>query len=274
MAFWNNLLPQNSQGPLFIGILNVTPDSFSDGGHFQSVESALTQARKLIEAGAGMLDVGAESTRPGAASVSTREEWARLEPVLLALRGAFPGTPLSLDTRHPETARRGLNAGVAVLNDVTGFSDPAMLDLARTSQCGLIAMRSRREGDGLFMPPYDGPGRPVADALQELRDVRNRLTLLAKIDPSRILLDPGFGFGTTYQEDLALWEALPQLPALLSWPKEQFCIGVSRKRFLAWRNGSPNLPAADRDVLTSEAHAEARSLGYRIFRTHALPPRP
>lgn len=266
---WGPLL---AEGPLFIGILNVTPDSFSDGGRFQSVETAVAQAHRLIEAGAGMLDVGAESTRPGATPIHGEEEWARLEPVLQALLEAFPGTPLSLDTRHATTAERGLHTGVAILNDVTGFTDPAMLDLARRSGCGLIAMRSLPDGDSFFMPPYEGPGRPLAEAIQELRDVRDRLILQAQLDPARILLDPGFGFGTTYDEDLALWEALPQFPTLLSWPKAQFCIGVSRKRFLAWRNGSPDLPAADRDVLTSEAHAEAQSHGYRIFRTHALAP--
>ena len=262
--------PFVKEGPLFIGILNVTPDSFSDGGRFQAPEAALTQARRLIEAGAGMLDVGAESTRPGAASVDATEEWIRLEPVLQVLRQAFPGTPLSLDTRHATTAERGLYTGVAVLNDVTGFSDPAILDLASTSHCGVIAMRSRREGDHFFMPPYDGPGRPMDTAIQELRDVRDRLTLQAQIAPSRILLDPGFGFGTTYSEDQALWEALPQLPALLSWPDAQFCIGISRKRFLAWRNDTQDLPPSERDALTQEAHGEAINLGYKVFRTHQV----
>lgn len=273
MTFWDELLPPGSCGPLFIGILNVTPDSFSDGGRFFAPDAALTQALRLIEAGAGMLDVGAESTRPGAMQVDPEEEWRRLDPVLKGLREALPQVPLSLDTRHPETARRGLEAGVAVLNDVTGFSDPAMLDLARNSQCGLIAMRSRPDGAGFFMPRYDGSGRPLAEAIQELQDVRDRLTLQTQIDPRRILLDPGFGFGTTFQEDQALWEALPQLPLLLSWPKDRFCLGISRKRFLAWRNGTPDLPAPARDLLTREAHQEAMDQGFRVFRTHAVNPR-
>lgn len=268
MAFWNERLPQNSQGPLFIGILNVTPDSFSDGGRFQSPEAAVVQARRLVEAGAGMLDVGAESTRPGAASVSAAEEWARLEGVIKALREALPDTSLSLDTRHFETAQRGLNAGVAVLNEVTGFSDPAMLDLARGSDCGLIAMRSTQREGRLLMPPYEGP--PAGDPAAELRRVRDRL-LGAGIDPHRILLDPGFGFGTTFEGDSALWADLPHLPARLDWPVDRFCLGISRKRFLAWRNGTSHLPPAARDSLTTQAHAEAAALGYRFFRTHSLP---
>ena len=119
--------------------------------------SALAQARALVQSGARMLDLGSESTRPGAASIDANTEWGRLEPVLGALAKALPDTPLSLDTRHAEVAARGLKAGAAIINDVTGFSDPDMLDLARASSCGLIAMRSRRKGLGFHMPPYDDP---------------------------------------------------------------------------------------------------------------------
>ncbi len=256
-------------GPLLVGILNLTPDSFSDGGRFQAPEAALAQARALEAAGARMLDVGAESTRPGASPVAPAEEWARLEPVLALLRRELPALPLSLDTRHPETAARGLEAGVAVLNDVTGFSDPALLELARTSACGLIAMRSRSAEGALVMPPYGDPApRGAAACVEELAALRDRL-LGAGLDPGRLLLDPGFGFGTTFQEDLALWGALPGLPDRLDWPPERFCLGLSRKRFLAWRAGEPSLPPAERDDLTARAQREARAWGYRIFRTHA-----
>jgi dihydropteroate synthase len=251
-----------------VGILNVTPDSFSDGGRFAAPEAALAQARALVEAGARMLDLGAESTRPGAALVDPEAEWARLEPVLAGLHRLLPGLPLSLDTRHAAVAGRGLAAGVAVLNDVTGFSDPAMLDLASTRSCGLIAMRSRREGGGFHMPPYGDPAPKDADqATAELRVVRDRL-LAAGLGPERVLLDPGFGFGTTFLEDRALWEALPRLPGDLVWPSERFCIGISRKRFLALRAGQPDLRPDQRDGLTARAHAEAASWGYRAFRTH------
>jgi dihydropteroate synthase len=199
--------------------------------------------------------------------VTPEAEWNRLEPILRALREAFPATPLSLDTRHAPTAEQGLNEGVAVLNDVTGFSDPALLDLVRNSACGLIAMRSTLRDGHLVMPPYPGPmhGDPEA----ELRAVRDRL-LAAHIAPSRLLLDPGFGFGTTFEGDRALWASLPLLPALLDWPVDRFCLGLSRKRFLAWRAGNPELGPMDRDALTAEAHLEALALGYRVLRTHSV----
>lgn len=256
--------PSLAEGPLYIGILNVTPDSFSDGGHFQTAEAAVAQARTLIASGARMVDVGAESTRPGALPVSQEAEWARLGPVLATLRHALPDLPLSLDTRHAETARRGLEAGVAVLNDVTGFSDSALLALAQSSTCGLIAMRSTRRGDGCHMPPYGGPAQ--ADPVAELQALRQHLPF----GPDRLLLDPGFGFGTTFADDQALWTGLRDLPRALDWPADRFCLGVSRKRFLAWRAGTPDLPPAQRDGLTREAHREALDLRFRIFRTHRI----
>ncbi len=270
-CFFSEEGPLSPGGPFFIGILNITPDSFSDGGRFLAPGMALAQAVKLVASGARMLDIGAESTRPGAAVVPWLEEWARLEPVISTLQEGLPGIPLSLDTRHARVAAKGLDAGISVLNDVAGFSDPGMFELARDSDCGLIAMRSRMKDGSLWMPEYsDSAPRNADQALVELRNVRDRL-LGSNIEPERILLDPGFGFGTTYAEDSALWGLLPELPALLSWPQERFCIGISRKRFLAWRNGTPALPPIDRDGLTGLAHREAESMGYRIFRTHELP---
>lgn len=257
--------------PLHLGILNLTPDSFSDGGRFQGREAALAQARLLAEAGVGLLDLGAESTRPGAEPLDPDLEWVRLEPVVRALGTELPRVPLSLDTRHVEVAQRGVAAGISVLNDVTGFSDPGLLALARGGSWGLIAMRSRRVGEAFHMPPYGGPGEPDATVwVEELRAVRDRL-LGAGIAQERILLDPGFGFGTTYADDTALWELLPELPERLDWPVERFCIGISRKRFVAWRSGQPDLPPPLRDAATEALHAEARGHGYRVFRAHALP---
>ena len=264
---WGPLL---KGGPLFIGILNLTPDSFSDGGRYADPVSALARARGLVAEGAGMLDLGAESTRPGAEPLDATTEWGRMGPVLSVLRAALPDTPLSLDTRHALVAEKGLAAGARVINDVTGFSDPDMLILAKASACGLIAMRSRREGHGFHMPAYWDPSpRDSAAVIAELREVRDRLRE-AGIADDRVLLDPGFGFGTTFLEDLALWEALPGLPLALDWPSERICLGLSRKRFLAARAGSPGLPPDQRDGLTASAHAEACQWGYRVFRTHAM----
>jgi len=257
--------------PLYLGIVNVTPDSFSDGGRFLDPERALEHAQDLVTRGARMLDLGAESTRPGAGSLDESAEWARLATILEFLGQSLSNIPVSLDTRHAQTAKRGLASGVSVLNDVTSFSDPNLERLACKSTCGLIAMRSRSQGDGLYMPEYGGTGLDSArEAIRELQQIRDRL-LKAGIDPERILLDPGFGFGTTYKEDLALWKALPELPSRLEWPVERFCIAVSRKRFLAWRADQPDMPPRDRDDLTHRAHEEALALGYRVFRTHSLP---
>ncbi len=258
--------------PFYLGILNVTPDSFSDGGAYIAPAQALEQARTLVDQGAGMLDLGAESTRPGAMPLAEHEEWQRLQPTMERIRQALPKTLLSVDTRHAEPALRALALGASVLNDVSGFSDPALLNLASGSGCGLIAMRSRNRDGALFMPDYRARGpRDASAAIQELREVRDRL-LHAGINPERILLDPGFGFGTTFDEDSALWDCLPQLPSMLDWPVERFCIAISRKRFLAFRAGQPELPPSERDELTRQAHMEATALGYRVFRSHALPP--
>lgn len=263
---WGPLL---EGGPLFIGILNLTPDSFSDGGRYLAPASALTQAQRLVAAGARMLDLGAESTRPGSAVVDAATEWSRLEPALTVLQEVLPGIPLSLDTRHAAVAAKGLDAGIAVINDVAGLADPAMLELAASSACGLIAMRSRRQGDGFLMPPYDDPTPKDASlAIAELIEVRDRLRA-AGIADQRLLLDPGFGFGTTFAEDLALWNALPRLPVALAWPADRICIGISRKRFLAARADTALAPD-QRDALTAAAHSEAARWGYRVFRTHAI----
>lgn len=264
--------PLDLTEPLPLGILNLTPDSFSDGGCHLAPADALRQGERLLREGARALDLGAESTRPGAGVLDAEAEWERLAPGLEALRARLPKAVLSLDTRHAAVALKGLGRGAAVLNDVTGFEDDGLRRLAQHSACGLIAMRSRREGSGFLMPDYGGPGHASAEpALAELRAVRDRL-LRDGIAPERILLDPGFGFGTTHREDEALWEALPRMPELLQWPAERICIAISRKRFVAWHTGQPELPPAQRDAATHALHREAEALGYRVFRTHALPP--
>jgi dihydropteroate synthase len=254
-----------------MGILNLTPDSFSDGGHYTDPRAALAQARRLVEGGCGLLDLGAESTRPGAEPVAPGEEMARLGPALDLVRGQWPALPLSLDTRHASVARWGLERGIGILNDVCGFRDPDMARAATESGCTVIAMRSRMTGGHFHMPPYGGPGRTDAlEILREMRELRDRLLALP-LDPGRIILDPGFGFGTTFGEEQALWEALPDLPGLLDWPVERFCIALSRKRFVAWRAGTPDLAPEARDGLTAEAHEQAMDMGYRLFRTHRPP---
>ena len=250
-----------AEGPLFIGILHLTPDSVSDGGRHASPEAALAQSRHLLSKGFRMLDLGAESTRPGAEPLEAGVEWERLRPALSLLRRELPDVPLSVDTRHAEVAERALDLGAAVLNDVTGFRDAAMLELSAKRDCGLIAMRSRMDGKHFVMPPYEAEGERTADrALSELAEIRNRLRA-AGIADARVALDPGFGFGTTFTEDATLWEALRGLP-------DRLCIGVSRKRFTAFKVGQQDLPPEERDGLTAALHAEAAARGARIFRSH------
>ena len=256
-------------GLLFLGILNVTPDSFSDGGRYITSGAAITQALHLVGLGASIIDIGAESTRPGAVAVAPDIEWNRLEAVVRTIRNELPHVPISLDTRSALVAERGLDAGVAIINDVSGFQDSKMLQVVKSSNCGLIAMRSRIKNGNNTMPPYDqqGKSRPN-NVIKELKSIQSKL-LSHNIDKERIILDPGFGFGTSFVEDSATWNSLGAIPKTLDWPIERFCIGLSRKRFLAWRSGNASTPPIDRDNLTAQAHREAIALGYRIFRTHA-----
>lgn len=255
----------------FLGILNLTPDSFSDGGLWSDPRAAVAHGLDLLSQGAWGLDLGAESTRPGAAPLDSEAEWDRLRPVLIRLRQEAPHARLSVDTRHALVAERALDAGADMLNDVTGFRDPALRVLALRAPGGVIAMRSRQDADGTFvMPPYGNPGNASPAAMvDELAAIRDRL-LAQGLPPERIWLDPGFGFGTTFREDRAFWEALPSLPEKLRWPQAQICIGISRKRFTAWMLGEPDRPPLARDGITATLQAQAQTWGYTCFRTHTL----
>jgi dihydropteroate synthase len=200
--------------------------------------------------------------------VEAEEEWARLAPVIDALRNENPDGILSVDTRHHEVASMALAAGIDIINDVTGFQDPRMLELASESGCGLIAARARLRGRHISMPDYSDPSpKSSLAAIRELGDTKGRL-LDAGIDRERILLDPGFGFGTTFLEDRAIWEALPEIPAALDWPIERFCIGVSRKRFVAKCFGVDGNDLLDEK--TAHMHTIAMRIGYMVFRTHSV----
>ncbi|MDR2697236.1 MAG: dihydropteroate synthase [Holophagales bacterium] len=268
--YWE--LPRNKVrlGSLcYLAILNLTPDSFSDGGLFLDTDSALNHVGGLLAQGAQIIDIGAESTKPGSHPVEHKEEWARIAPIMSGIQKEHPDCLLSIDTRHTETARLALSLGADIINDVTGFQDPEMLELISNSNCGLIAMRIRMINGHIWMPDYSDPSPKDADsAIQELKIVRDRL-FNAGIEPERILLDPGFGFGTTFLEDQALWGALPEIPALLNWPVERFCIGISRKRFVArsFEVGENILL----DVKTAELNKNAVNIGYRVLRTHSIP---
>ena len=184
-----------------MGIVNVTPDSFSDGGQFFKPEEAVRRARNLIADGADIIDLGGESTRPGAEPLGWEEEWARVEPVLAALAGG--ATPISVDTYHPETAARAITAGAKIVNCVSAEAVPAMLELLAGNDVELVV-----------------PFRP-ADADRAAGDAQWRAVA------ARLYLDPMIGFGTTREEDLALLRAVPELAK-----RGRVLVGASRKRIV------------------------------------------
>ncbi len=205
-----------------VGILNITPDSFSDGGEFVRPEAALQQATKLFADGAALVDIGAESTRPGATPLSPDEEWQRLGPVLVPLMAKYPGK-LSLDTYHPETAEKALARGEIIINDVTGMNNPAMVEVVAKHKTGCII--SHLPGAD---PQAAHQGELVDDVQVIVGDLLAKAELLQKrgLPKNRIILDPGIGFGKTPELNeklLKFARYVPDYPVM---------IGYSRKRFL------------------------------------------
>ena len=218
-----------------MGILNVTPDSFSDGGVHADVASAVAHARRMIDAGADMIDIGGESTRPGSAEVTVAEELARVLPVVAALRAEFPHARLSIDTRHAEVARATLLAGADVVNDITGLADPAMRQVCAELPCGVVLMHMQGEpGTMQQNPRYD-------DVVAEVRaffETRVALAVADGIAPERICLDPGIGFGKTVEHNLSLIRHLESL-RVRNLP---MLMALSRKRFMGSLLGDAELP--------------------------------
>ncbi len=238
--------------PVIMGIVNVTPDSFSDGGLFVSREAALAQARRLAAAGADIVDVGAESTRPGHTPVPPEAEWARLEPLLAALVQEA-GVPVSIDTYKAATARRALAVGVAVVNDVWGLQrDPDMAPAIAEAGAGVVVMHNREAAD----PGID----IVADMLRFFErslDIARR----AGVSESLMALDPGVGFGKSRQQNYEALQAVPRLRRL-GLP---VLIGVSRKSIF---KGLPDGLIEGRLVGTLAANLIAAVDGAEIFRVH------
>ena len=186
-------LPAAGERPLVMGILNVTPNSFSDGGHFYHLEAALSRAEQMIADGADLIDIGAESTRPGAPVVPVDEELRRLMPVLYALRDC--GKPISIDTNKPEVMREVLAAGADMINDINAFQAPGALDLLADSDCGLCIMHMQGTPQTMQQAPaYEDVSAEVTHFLRSRVDA----ALAAGIARSRLCIDPGFGFGKTH----------------------------------------------------------------------------
>jgi dihydropteroate synthase len=241
-----------------IGIVNVTPDSFSDGGRFATVERAVAQAERLIAAGCELLDVGGESTRPGATPVPAAEEIARVVPVIgeLARRGLGP---VSVDTRKAAVARAALAAGALVVNDVSGLLfDPELAAAAAAAGAGVIVMHMRGTPD--TMDSLAVYRHVAADVATELAQAAARAET-AGVARERIVVDPGFGFAKTPEQNFRLLDELATVVAV-GYP---VAVGPSRKRFLGAATGRP---VEDRDRATAVACALAWERGARLFRVH------
>lgn len=248
---------------LIMGIVNVTPDSFSDGGRFADPGRAVEHALAMVADGADILDIGGESTRPGAEPVGEAEELRRVLPVIRAIRTQSQ-VLISIDTMKASVARAALDAGADIINDVTGLrGDAAMVRLAAETDCGLVAMHMI--GDPQTMqnaPHYDNV---VAEVRSYLEERLRRLTA-SGIAPERIVLDPGFGFGKTLEHNLSLLRHLPEL--LIG--DRPLLIGVSQKSMIGKVLHSTDM--ADRYWPTIALTAHAREHGARIIRVHDVKP--
>lgn len=250
-----------SDKALIMGVINTTPDSFSDGGAFAGAEAAIEHGLRLADEGADILDIGGESTRPGADPVPPDQELRRVIPVIEGL-AARTNAALSIDTSKAAVAQAAMAAGASIINDVTALTgDPEMAGVAAATDAGVVLMhmhgtpRTMQQG-----PAYDDVVTEVSDFLRAQAEAAEA-TGIAR---DRIALDPGIGFGKTVEHNLRLIAALPEF-ARLGYP---VLLGVSRKSFLSAAAGAPEM--ADREAPTTALTALGRSLGARIFRVHAV----
>lgn len=248
--------------PLVMGILNVTPDSFSDGGQLPTVGAAVERARELVAQGAGILDIGGESTRPGRTElVPVEEEARRVMPVIEALVAELPDVVLSVDTMKAQVARDALARGAHLVNDVTGLRhDPGMAPAVRNAGAGLVLMHSRGEPLELASSERARFDDVASEVLAELAQALEN-AVGAGIPPESIVADPGFGFGKTAEHNLVLADQLDVLLAL----GRPILVGPSRKRFLGSVTGRA---VGDRDTATAACCALCFERGARIFRVH------
>ncbi len=248
-----------------MAILNCTPDSFSDGGHFNAVDNALQAAEIALNAGASILDIGGESTRPGAVEVPVPEEIERIQPVITALKTRFPQAILSIDTRKAAVAEVALDAGASIVNDVSGLVfDPAMAALiARYQQAQggiqLVLMHSRGTPETMTQETHYPEG--ILKAVGDFFQTQLAHAIAAGIEPSSIILDPGIGFAKTQAQNLTLLKGLASFhrfgcPLLL---------GTSRKRFLTL---GADIPVEQREALTAVTTVAAVQAGAHYIRVH------
>ncbi len=244
---------------LIMGILNTTPDSFSDGGRYETLDSALSHARQMIADGVGIIDVGGESTRPGAVGVSTEEEIQRTEPLIAAIREIWDGM-ISIDTQKADVAAAALRAGADIVNDVSGLrADKRMAQICADLGCGVVIMHMRGEPGTMQQAPV------YTDVVQEVADffLKRQEDLISKgIDPQCLVYDPGIGFGKTFEHNMALLAGVE----FLAPPGRPLMLGVSRKSFLQKISGA-ECPEA-RDAPTHAITVLTRGVNILLHRVH------
>lgn len=248
---------------VIMGVINVTPDSFSDGGAFRTAQAAIDHGLRLAEEGAEILDLGGESTRPGSEAVPVGEELRRVLPVIEGLAGRTSAA-LSIDTSKADVARAAMAAGAEIINDVTALrGDEAMTEVVAQTNAGVVLMHMRGTPRTMQKDPhYNDVAREVADFFRE----RLAAAHAVGIAPDRLAVDPGIGFGKTVEHNLELIASLGTF-ADLGCP---VVLGVSRKSFLAKAAGCEDI--ADRDAPTVTLTGLGRERGARIFRVHAVRP--
>lgn len=249
-----------TKNPIFMGILNLTPDSFSDGMPAASQDDFLQKAEKLISEGCHILDVGGESTRPGAMPVSVKEECDRVLPFLELFRKKFPDFPVSLDTRKVEVAQAALAFDYQILNDTSCLADERFLKLCLDHDLYYVLMHSRGTPQTMTtLANY--PDGLLKTLFKELQSQLQKIASFS-IRQDRVIIDPGFGFAKTPEQCLELMGSLKEWSAFHA----PLLFGVSRKRFLQLLSGE-NLPC-DRDGLTAELSYKAFAKGFQILRIH------
>jgi dihydropteroate synthase len=247
---------------LIMGVLNVTPDSFSDGGQWVDFDAAIAHALEMIRGGADILDIGGESTRPGAEPVVENEELRRVVPVIERL-ARETRIALSIDTMKPAVARAAVAAGAEIINDVSGLRSAEMREVVRETDAGAIAMHMQGEPRTMQDAPHYG------DVTAEVRDFFRQVfgaTLASGIDPMRLAFDPGIGFGKTLAHNLTLLRKLESL----RHGERPLVVGVSRKSFIGKALGSEEL--ADRDWPTVALTSYLRERGANVLRVHDVKP--
>lgn len=242
-----------------MGVLNVTPDSFSDGGEYAHANDAIAHAEEMVLEGAAIVDVGGESTRPGAAEVPPEEEWQRVSEVIPAL--VERGICVSIDTRHYEVAKRALEAGASIVNDVSGFRDKRMVELVRDADCGLVVMHMQKDPSSMQDDPqYEDV---VSEVKQYLEDRCAQLEA-AGIAHERICVDPGPGFGKTYKQTIELMRNIHEF-VHLGYP---VMAAPSRKSYVTYAYHIEDADPKARDVASATEALMACELGASIVRTH------